>query len=170
MNFFASECSPLLSRPRLGASLLLHGFESPGSIQKKNFKTHMPQLDTLTYFSQYVWLVITFASVYYVVIVFIIPSTASALKLRSKLNSSKLFNNDNDLQSPAMPVNSIDHVESNQMACDSWSCTTLVDHDFSLVQTGDWLQASSTHQQMECMLAKKKLIITLLIPFGLIEL
>jgi hypothetical protein len=29
--------------------------------------------------------------VYYFVIEFIIPSTASALKLRSKLNSSKLF-------------------------------------------------------------------------------
>jgi F0F1-type ATP synthase membrane subunit b/b' len=52
----------------------------------------MPQLDTLTYFSQYVWLVITFASVYYFAIEFIIPSTASALKLRSKLNSSKLLN------------------------------------------------------------------------------
>jgi hypothetical protein len=43
---------------------------------KKNFKTNMPQLDTLTYFPQYLWLVI-FASVYYFVIEFIIPSTAS---------------------------------------------------------------------------------------------
>jgi hypothetical protein len=133
----------------------------------------MPQLDTLTYFSQYVWLVITFASVYYFVIDLIIPSTASALKLRSKLNSSKLFeSNTVDAFAESAPdlLNSIDHVESNQMACDSWSCTTIVDHDFSLVQTGDWLKTSSTHQQMECLLAKKKLIMTLLIPFGLIEL
>jgi hypothetical protein len=136
----------------------------------------MPQLDTLTYFSQYVWLVITFASVYYFVIEFIIPSTASALKLRSKLNSSKVFTTHDASESARFKkgdqplLNSIHCIESNQMACDSWSCTTIVDHDFSLVQTGDWLQASSTHQQMECLLAKKKLIFTLFIPFGLIEL
>jgi hypothetical protein len=53
----------------------------------------------------------------------------------------------------ALLLNSMHCIESNQ-----WLVVghvQLVDHDFSLVQTGDWLQASSTHQQMECLLAKK---------------
>nr|AKF33559.1 ATP synthase FO subunit 8 [Ulva sp. UNA00071828] len=47
----------------------------------------MPQLDALTYFSQYVYLLITFSAVYYYVLYFIIPKIVSALKIRQKLNS-----------------------------------------------------------------------------------
>nr|YP_010003131.1 ATP synthase FO subunit 8 [Ulva torta]AZP40243.1 ATP synthase FO subunit 8 [Ulva torta] len=47
----------------------------------------MPQLDALTYFSQYVYLLITFSAVYYYVLYFIIPKIVSTLKIRQKLNS-----------------------------------------------------------------------------------
>lgn len=47
----------------------------------------MPQLDLLTYFHQYVYLVITFVAVYLFVLSFIIPKMVSALKIRRKLNS-----------------------------------------------------------------------------------
>ena len=47
----------------------------------------MPQLDALTYFSQYVYLFITFSAVYYYVLYFIIPKIVSTLKIRQKLNS-----------------------------------------------------------------------------------
>jgi len=50
----------------------------------------MPQLDALTYFSQYVYLFITFSAVYYYVLHFIIPKIVSTLKIRQKLNSLNL--------------------------------------------------------------------------------
>ena len=50
----------------------------------------MPQLDALTYFSQYIYLLITFSAVYYYVLYFIIPKIVSALKIRQKLNSLNL--------------------------------------------------------------------------------
>jgi len=145
----------------------------------------MPQLDTLTYFSQYIWLVITFVSVYYFVIEFIIPSTASALKLRSKLNSFKLLKNRQvmnqdppkgrfvgfSIHSSIFHLNSAKgHLIESNVQCECWSSTTVIDHDFSLVQASKGLRAGSTYQQMQCLLAKKKLIMTLLIPFRLIEL
>lgn len=46
----------------------------------------MPQLDTLSFFSQYFFLLISFFSIYYYVITFIIPSTLTANKLRAKFN------------------------------------------------------------------------------------
>nr|YP_009560609.1 ATP synthase FO subunit 8 [Ulva compressa]ARO34882.1 ATP synthase FO subunit 8 [Ulva compressa]ATP01474.1 ATP synthase FO subunit 8 [Ulva compressa]AZP40163.1 ATP synthase FO subunit 8 [Ulva compressa]AZT79216.1 ATP synthase FO subunit 8 [Ulva compressa]QDF43120.1 ATP synthase F0 subunit 8 [Ulva compressa] len=50
----------------------------------------MPQLDSLTYFSQYVYLLVTFSAVYYYVLYFIIPKIVSTLKIRQKLNSLNL--------------------------------------------------------------------------------
>jgi len=47
----------------------------------------MPQLDTLTYLTQYVFLLITFVGTYFFVLTFIIPNTLSAFKVRHKLNS-----------------------------------------------------------------------------------
>ena len=47
----------------------------------------MPQLDALTYFSQYVYLLITFIAVYYFVLSFIIPKILCTFKIRQKLNS-----------------------------------------------------------------------------------
>ena len=48
----------------------------------------MPQLDILSYFSQFVFLLITFITIYYYVITFILPTTLTASKLRAKFNSS----------------------------------------------------------------------------------
>lgn len=50
----------------------------------------MPQLDIVTYFSQFIYLLISFITIYYFVIVFIIPNTVTASKLRAKFNSTTL--------------------------------------------------------------------------------
>lgn len=47
----------------------------------------MPQLDALTYFSQYIYLYISFVAAYAFVLNNIIPKVVSAQKLRQKLNS-----------------------------------------------------------------------------------
>lgn len=47
----------------------------------------MPQLDALTYFSQFVYLLITFVGCYVFVLVTIIPKVVGLLKLRQKLNT-----------------------------------------------------------------------------------
>lgn len=47
----------------------------------------MPQLDALTYFTQYVYLLISFVAAYAFVLNSIIPKVVSAQKLRQKLNS-----------------------------------------------------------------------------------
>ena len=47
----------------------------------------MPQLDALTYFSQFIYLVLSFVGVYGLALQFIIPKVVSAQKLRQKLNS-----------------------------------------------------------------------------------
>lgn len=47
----------------------------------------MPQLDTLSYFSQFVFLLFSFLFIYYFVVTFIIPNTVTAGKLRAKFNS-----------------------------------------------------------------------------------
>lgn len=54
---------------------------------KKSKLQSMPQLDALTYFSQYVYLLITFSAVYYYVLNFIIPKIVGTFKIRQKLNS-----------------------------------------------------------------------------------
>ena len=56
----------------------------------------MPQLDALTYFSQYVYLLITFSAVYYYVLYFIIPKIVSTLKIRQKLNSLSINQAENN--------------------------------------------------------------------------
>lgn len=47
----------------------------------------MPQLDALTYFSQWVYLLLTFVGCYIFVLVTIIPKVVGLLKLRQKLNT-----------------------------------------------------------------------------------
>ena len=47
----------------------------------------MPQLDNVTYFSQFVFLLLSFLTVYYFVITNIMPATLTAHKLRAKFNS-----------------------------------------------------------------------------------
>ena len=45
----------------------------------------MPQLDTLTYFSVYAYLVLTYVAVYIFVTLFIIPRLSTVLKVRQKM-------------------------------------------------------------------------------------
>ncbi len=58
----------------------------------------MPQLDSLTYFSQYFWLLLTFLSFYLLLSNRIIPTIAQTLKVRNrmKLNSKVLSENSKD--------------------------------------------------------------------------
>ena len=47
----------------------------------------MPQLDVLTYFSQFIYLLISFIAVYVFIHITVIPKIVSAQKLRQKVNS-----------------------------------------------------------------------------------
>lgn len=47
----------------------------------------MPQLDTLSYFTQFVYLLFSFLLTYYFVISFVLPNTLTAAKLRAKFKS-----------------------------------------------------------------------------------
>jgi hypothetical protein len=47
----------------------------------------MPQLDALTYFSQFIYLLISFIAVYIFILNTIIPKIVSAQKIRQKVNS-----------------------------------------------------------------------------------
>ena len=123
----------------------------------------MPQLDALTYFSQYVVLIITFGGVYSFVIQFILPESASSLKLKCKLNSSNILKQ-KLVTTSTIPIATVDLVESN-IAYGSWYSTISVYGSLCLVQTGMWLVSVSTMQLMECIDAKKKLCYDLLIPF-----
>lgn len=120
----------------------------------------MPQLDALTYFSQYIWLIVTFGTTYAFVIHFIIPSLASTLKLRAKLNSS------NTLKPKGSSTDTIVDLMEYKIAQSNWSNAIPV-HSQSLVKTGHWLQSIAALQEVECLLAKKKLCLTLLKRFRL---
>ena len=92
-----------------------HSIQGAGSSpvfrkKKINHIIQMPQLDALTYFSQYVYLFITFSAVYYYVLYFIIPKIVSTLKIRQKLNSlaiSQAENNKNGAQQQSGDLDSI---------------------------------------------------------------
>lgn len=47
----------------------------------------MPQLDSQTYFSQFVYLIISFVAVYILILNFILPRVVAVQKMRQKLNS-----------------------------------------------------------------------------------
>lgn len=51
----------------------------------------MPQLDTLTYFSQFFWFIIIFLSLYIILSNDIIPIIATNLKTRNKIVKSGSF-------------------------------------------------------------------------------
>ena len=70
----------------------------------------MPQLDALTYFSQYVYLLITFIAVHYFVLSFIIPKTLATLKIRQKLNSLSEIGTTNKSFTPKQAI-----AESSQL-------------------------------------------------------
>lgn len=49
----------------------------------------MPQLDPITYFTQYFWLIVVFFTLYVIVATNILPHIGKILKTRNKLKSNK---------------------------------------------------------------------------------
>jgi Plant ATP synthase F0 len=95
----------------------------------------MPQLDALTYFTQFVYLLLSFVASYMFALNFVIPKIISAQKLRQKLNSiaqvtSKLDHS--DAQHNAILYASHENLlSSNWYACSklskSWpSCARML--------------------------------------------
>ena len=80
----------------------------------------MPQLDTLTYLTQYVFLLITFVGTYFFVLSFIIPKTLCAFKIRQKLNS---LNVDVDLANASNDSTST-FLQYNELICRNWRIET----------------------------------------------
>jgi hypothetical protein len=103
--------------------------------------------------------VIPFISVYYFVIEFIIPSTAG-FELRSKLSGLNYLDNTVDaFAESALYLNTSNWYVRNQTKWHAWQLDLVVYDSVDRQFRGyfvDWLKASSTHQQMECLLAKKK--------------
>jgi hypothetical protein len=64
-----------------------HSFLGAGSSPVSRITKLMPQLDVLTYFSQFVYLLISFIAVYVFIHSTVIPKIVSAQKLRQKVNS-----------------------------------------------------------------------------------
>jgi F0F1-type ATP synthase membrane subunit b/b' len=50
----------------------------------------MPQLDTLTYFSQFTWFIIIFLSFYVLLSNNVIPSIGTILKIRNKITKNTI--------------------------------------------------------------------------------
>ena len=96
----------------------------------------MPQLDTLTYFSQFIFLLVSFLYIYYFVITYIIPSTLTARKLRAKFNS-QLESSKGLLQVPSelegqafigeLALEALTSEAITQLACKSVVSTTVED-------------------------------------------
>nr|YP_025781.1 ATP synthase F0 subunit 8 [Tupiella akineta]AAQ18740.1 ATP synthase F0 subunit 8 [Tupiella akineta] len=96
----------------------------------------MPQLDTLTYFTQFVFLLVSFIYIYYFVITYIIPNTLTARKLRAKFNS-QLESSKGLLQVPSelggeafigeLALESLTSEAFTQLACKSAASTTVED-------------------------------------------
>lgn len=80
----------------------------------------MPQLDALTYLTQYVFLLITFVGTYFFVLSFIIPKTLCAFKVRQKLNS---LNVDVDLVNANKESASI-FLQYNELINSNWRVET----------------------------------------------
>lgn len=127
----------------------------------------MPQLDALTYFSQYVYLLITFVSVYVFVLHFIIPKVASTLKLRQKLNSINLLTT--KLQhspglrfqtqtEPQAPANAALFAQYGDLLANNWKVAASI-HESSEAgqQTANWLVSTRALQLNDALRLKKRL-------------
>lgn len=131
------------------------------------FNFLMPQLDSLTYFSQYVYLLITFVAVYVFVLNFIIPKVASTLKLRQKLNSINLltvklqhspglrFQTQTDAQAPA---NAALFAQYGDLLAANWKVAASI-HESSEQgqQTANWLVSTRALQLSDALKLKKRM-------------
>jgi capsule polysaccharide export protein KpsE/RkpR len=66
----------------------------------------MPQLFIETYFSQYFWLVVILALFYYFTAQSVVPSVASALKVRAVIESSSSSEGVEGAESVSCPIKS----------------------------------------------------------------
>jgi hypothetical protein len=57
----------------------------------------MPQLDTLTYFTQYIWFITIFLSFYVILSNKFIPTIATVIKVRNKIKFNNTLNNDKNI-------------------------------------------------------------------------
>lgn len=119
----------------------------------------MPQLDALTYFSQYVYLLISFVGTYVLVTTFVIPNLVALLKLRQKLNSlSSLTGSLMDASTPNTETCQLDDY-AERLASESW---------YGDVQKGSqrvWSHAGSLMQLTACVRLKKLLVGSVLLPY-----
>jgi hypothetical protein len=113
----------------------------------------MPQLDTLTYLTQYVFLLITFVGTYFFVLSFIIPKTLCAFKIRQKLNS---LNIEVDLIDASKQSTST-FLQYNELINSNWRVETAKISRSLL--GGGWL-ASARALQLTQIIRLKKLLCT----------
>lgn len=75
----------------------------------------MPQLDALTYFSQFIYLLISFIAAYVFILNAVIPKVVSAQKLRQKVNSvSSLTAKLNDAYLSGDPYHNVRSLRSSK--------------------------------------------------------
>ncbi len=70
----------------------------------------MPQLDTLTYFSQFFWFIVIFLSFYVILSNDIIPNVATILKTRNKMiksTPSALATNNSKIEIESLLLNNL---------------------------------------------------------------
>jgi Plant ATP synthase F0 len=127
----------------------------------------MPQLDILSYFSQFIFLLASFLSIYYFVITYILPSTLTAGKLRAKFNSH-LANSLDDLSTPADLEKQIQVSESSlddltrmalkELAHKNLATSTV--EDFNIVHKNGKYTMTSTlmFHYMNLFASKKRLV------------
>jgi Plant ATP synthase F0 len=129
----------------------------------------MPQLDILSYFSQFIFLLISFLSIYYFVITFILPSTVTAAKLRAKFNSHLTKSQDN--QSPLaadsdslavqvieLPLDSLTLLALKELAQKSVATTTVEEFN-AIHKNGKYTMTSALMlHYMNTLATKKRLV------------
>ena len=119
----------------------------------------MPQLDALTYFSQYVYLLISFVGTYVLVTTFVIPNLVALLKLRQKLNSLTSLTGSLTGGSVSVAETCAPDDYAERLASESW---------YGDVQKGSqrvWPHAGSLMQLTACARLKKLLVGAVLLPY-----
>jgi Plant ATP synthase F0 len=95
----------------------------------------MPQLDVLTYFTQFVYLLLSFVGAYIFALNFLLPRVLGAIKLRQKLNSisqatSKLEHSDADGHNATLYAAHDNLLSANYYACSklskSWPTCAMI--------------------------------------------
>lgn len=127
----------------------------------------MPQLDTLTYLTQYIYLLISFVAVYFFVLSFIIPKTLCSLKVRQKLNSLNTTGINGDKKVRAIDSNSNSSLNSesiiiflqyNDLLNSNWAVETAKTGSAeSLLKLSQWLISVRALQLAQVMRLKKLL-------------